>query len=249
MPGELVTPRDELTGLPLPILPFEHAEMTGWHHHAHPRNSKLLQGLGGYSVRTVRVQLVDGHPGTAIFNKDGSINCKYGEHQRYHLFYGGPELPESEKEKFEYSIWATAGYVPSEAINVRGLEPTIEQMKPEQIDRLHNGEIKVSDRTFLSKFLKEYVLDQGLSEIDNTTLDEFVYTQDQERKMYLGHWILSQASEVAAEPIEGTYKVVYKAGLISPSMSSRAADVVHLGLGTPKMKKKIVEELQDKLAA
>ena len=243
------TPSDKLSGLPLPILPFKSASETSWHHHAHPRNDMSLKKGGGMVVRTVRLQQVEGPSGAAIFNRNGKVDAKYGPHQRYHLFYGGPVLPTSKKEQFEYSVWASAGYVPTEALDVRGDSPEKVLMTPEQIRLLQDRDLKVSDYSLLSAFLKEYLFEQDLSHVNDQRIDEFVTTTDDKRKRFLGHWLLAQASEVATEPLDPPYREAYKVGLVRPTVSAKVANVVRLGLGTQKMRDKMIDEDRFRLAS
>jgi hypothetical protein len=243
------TPADQKSGLPLPILPFENAHETSWHHHAHPRNVKALKEAGGMVVRTVRVQQVAGPSGAAIFDEAGRVDAKYGPHQRYHLFYGGPPLPETRREQFEYCVWASAGYVPKEALDVSGDSPEIVSMTSEKILLLKDRDLNISDRSTLSAFLKDYLFDQDLSHVKGEMIDEFVSTNDDSRKRFLGHWLLAQASEKATEPLEPTFREAYKVGLVKPSVSAKVANVVRIGLGTQKMRDKIVDEYRFRLAS
>lgn len=224
--------------------------MSSWHHHAHPRDDLSLKEAGGLVVRTVRLQLAEGLGGQATRNWWGSIRKKHGEHQRYHLFYGGPPLPQSPKEQFEYAVWAASGYVPENALDVKGRHAKEVKMAPDQIKRLQNGEIRVGSKQLLSDFLKDYIFDQDFSHIEDTIIDEFVSREtDWERKKYLGYWLLSQASEVATESIDLPYREARKLGLVSLQMSSRISDVVQAEIRNPKRKQQsIIQQLEHRFA-
>lgn len=244
------TPIDERTKLPLPLLPYEQAAETSWHHHAHPSISPLLKAAGGLVVRTVRLQLTEGLGGKAKADISGYIPKSYGEHMRYHYFYSGPPLPETEKEQFEYAVWAASGYIPENAVNVRGNKPKIVKMKPHQISRLHNGEIKVGSHELLKDFLKDYVLKQDLSHISPNIIDEFVNTQVWNRKRFLGRWLLAQASEVATEQLSEPFALARKKGLVNPMFSHKVANnVVNIGvIPTQKREQAVIQQFHSRLA-
>lgn len=221
------TPIDNRSKLPLPILPYKEATETSWHHHSHPSASPLLRKTGGQVVRSVRVQLTEGNGGIAGVNDAGYVKPEYGEHQRYHYFFKGPRLPETEQQQFEYAIWAATGYVPRFALDVSGNNPKVVKMNREQISRLHKGEIKVNSKDLLGDFIKDYLLNQDISHVDNKLVDEFVSTNDWSRKKFLGHWLLAQASEVATEHIDKPYREAHKMGLIIPGTSLKISNVAH----------------------
>ena len=129
MAAELITPLDEISGMPLPILPQEHLTIedptTNWHHAWHPKTDPGLLDLGGRALRHSRAQLVrmtDHNHGDANKGK-----------QVYHDFYAGPELPKTDREKFYQCVLSAAGYVPERAIDLRGDEPVIRRMTAEQL--------------------------------------------------------------------------------------------------------------------
>jgi len=239
------TPIDlERSKLPLPILPYESALITSEHHHAHPRDDELLKTDGGLAVRIARLQTVEGLGGIASRSLSGRIPKKYGDHPRYHYFFHGPPLPQTEQEQFEYAVWATSGYVPELALDVSGNKPKIVRMNPDQIARLHNGELRVSGEDILRNFLKNYVFKQELSHIKDSKIDEFVSTKDWERKRFLGRWLLAQATEVATESISDEFRMAHKLGLILPWVTSKVSNVVQMSIVSKKREQGIIEQYQ-----
>jgi hypothetical protein len=201
-------------------------------------------------VRTVRLQQTEGWGGLARTDESGYIPAHYGEHQRYHLFFKGPPLPETEQQQFEYAVWAASGYIPEQAINVRGNEPKIVKMKPHQISRLHKSEIRVGSEELLKDFLKDYVIKQDLSHVNGAIIDEFVSTSDWDRRRYLGRWLLAQASEVATEQFSQRFAQARKKGLINPRFSYKAANnVVRIGvIPTKKREQAVIQQFHSRLA-
>lgn len=131
MAAELPTPYDETTGMPLPILlpedfrPDLEPESANWHHHFHPKTAPQLDSLGGRALRNARVQLVP----AKLHNMSA---------ESYHSMFKGPPLPEAYQEDWQLRlcILAAAGYVPRQAIDVRGETPGRRvDLSDAQIDR------------------------------------------------------------------------------------------------------------------
>lgn len=220
----MITPRDKLSRLPLPILPFESASVTSEHHAAHPSSSELLKHDGGEAVRAVRLQIVQGLGSTASRKNIKDPTKVPGEHQLYHHWFDGPELPASRREQFEYVVWATLPYVPTKAIAFPNKRPMVVKMTPEQIEAVRKN-IKGEASSKATDFMQNYLLEQDLSHVGNNVIDEFVNTPDDERRYFLGHWLLAQAAEVATEPIEGRYKNARSLGRI-PLNAAKLSNVV-----------------------
>lgn len=114
MAAELLTPTDELTGMPLSMappliqLPRSNPDVANWHHLWHPHSAPELQSLGGQALRNSRVQLVPIHD----HNMGGDT---------YHTAYAGPPLPVADDtdKQFGLCVLACAGYVPNEVIDLR----------------------------------------------------------------------------------------------------------------------------------
>jgi hypothetical protein len=117
--AELVTPYDELTKLPLPILlpddfrPDLDPETGNWHHHFHPSSApQLTETIGAKALRHARVQLVP----KEIHNMSAGS---------YHSIFKGPPLPEAYQADWQLylCVLSAAGYVPRQAIDVRSSNP------------------------------------------------------------------------------------------------------------------------------
>lgn len=129
MAAELITPVDEVSGIPLPILPQEllpsdNPAKANWHHPWHASSAPELQTLGGKALRHSRVQLVR----TTDHNEGDRTRGKL----TYHDFYIGPKLPSDEPTQFNACVLACAGYIPERAIDLRGDEPAEVIMTREQ---------------------------------------------------------------------------------------------------------------------
>jgi hypothetical protein len=112
MAAELITPVDELSGIPLSVapplerLPRHNPDITNWHHLYHPRSAPELQTLGGMALRNSRIQLLpvrDHNTGRGT----------------YHTYYKGPVLTDNEEEQFRLCVLACSGYLSEEVIDLR----------------------------------------------------------------------------------------------------------------------------------
>ncbi len=115
MAAELITPTDELTGLPLPILLPETFDLnkTNWHHLVHPEASPQLKSMGGWAIRNCLLQVVP----EELHNMSA---------EGYHQLFKGPPLPgpEDANKHFMWCVLTCAGYLPDAAIDMRSKDPT-----------------------------------------------------------------------------------------------------------------------------
>ncbi len=114
MAAELITPVDELTGIPLPIVPqnylVEQSKLSNWHHAWHPNSDVALEDLGGRALRHSRIQLV----------RRIDHNYKDKGRPNYHNYYAGPEMPTTDSERFRLCVLSAAGYMPEMGIDLDG---------------------------------------------------------------------------------------------------------------------------------
>jgi|GEM_PF-3284880 len=118
MAAEMITPVDELTGMPLSVatplqdLSRHKSEVANWHHLYHPSTALELQSLGGNALRNSRVQLLPVRQ-----HNTGKYN--------YHTYYKGPLLPLADDEvtQFRLCVLSCAGYLPDKVIDMQGAVP------------------------------------------------------------------------------------------------------------------------------
>lgn len=232
-----VTPTEQ--GLPLPLVPPEYPlparrpELADDNHAFHPASSPLLEGVSGEALRNCRVQRTDW----------------WDHHIVYHGHFDGPEIVQGESARFRTVVLAAAGYIPEESIDCRGYEPVIVPTTPLMRERLwRRGEIRVYGRGAVRKFLGEYVSEQDLSHVNGSHLDEFLNTDDEERRKFLGHWLVAQAAEVATEPLAKVYRMAQQQGKIVPGLTTKPQNFVQSTLGNHYQRNPVVKMLQTKLA-
>lgn len=236
MTAELVTPTDELTGLPLPLAPIEDfGSSPEWHHHYHPRRDPLLTStVGGAAVRISRLQ-----------------RYSYDlHHYGYHEFYKGPPLPVTPEEQFSAVVMSSAGYIPEFALDFQKDEPRIVRLSAAERHRLQiSGEIRSGAVSVLRNFIRTYVLDSAIDVVDINELavEEFLTTSDSHRRRELGHNLLGVITNKAAEPANEPYYRARKQGLIIEGLPSNAQKFAKILMGTTRGRHKIVNKLYKQL--
>lgn len=237
MPKMEVTPTDELTGLPLPLVPLDDfGPEPNWHHHFHPKKDPALtKGAGGYAVRQCRIQRY-------------AFDLHTGE---YHAHFSGPPLPRTIEEKFVTTVMAVAGYMPHEAIDMRGGRPQIVPLSHDQKRRLQtSGEIKIGAEALIRRFMKDYVLNNGIDAIDASGLavEEFIVTTDEARRRELGHNLLGLVIDKAAEPADEIYYQAKKKELLKPNLAGNVQRFIKSKLGSKRNRERIIDDLYEHLA-
>ena len=240
MAAELVTPVDYLTGIPLPLIQTVEVATERFpadlHHPFHPRRDPALtESIAGQALRNCRVQLVPYEL----------------HHHQYHETYEGPELPKTDSEKFRIVVLAAAGYIPEEAITfARRHTPRRVLLSAEQRLALGcNRQLRVGMKGKVQEFLLAYTLSQDLSNVNESTIDEFLNTADAARRQELGNTFLGLATYQATQPIKEMYHEAYKRELIPPENTRRASRFVLASLGLKRNRDKLHERLRLQLAA
>lgn len=235
---KLTTPTDELTGLPLPVLPpsevppINDKEFANWHHHYHPESSKLLKGVSGLAVRHVRLQLLP----------------IVTHHNLYHSIFEGPPLPKSNEERFGQVVLACAGYIPPRAIDLYKDDPTESVRLSKSIRRRlqTSGEIALHGESNIGTFIKNHLVRQDFSHVNEKIIEEFVETRNVDRKWYLGHLLLAIASEIAVEPVVPIYRQALDEGFIT-STDKKLHNLVKAKINGRKTSERAVKSLHKRL--
>lgn len=246
MAAEQVTPADETTGIPFPLMPRDDLppvptgrmrnieRVADWHHPFHPRNILISEGAGLVAVRNCRIQW-----------------ASYEDHHhRYHMSYAGPELPMTEYEQFSTVVFASAGYVPERATDFDSLHrPVLKPLDDENREQLwRSGQLRVANYSSIQAFLISYALRQDFSGINEATIDEFLHTADLKRRHELGGTLLAVAAYDAATPLRDIYKESRKLHLIPPNRARTAGRFI-FGAMTTNRRTRALGALTDRLAA
>ncbi len=236
----LITPVDEFSGLPWVMIPPEYslpagrAEIADDNHAFHPAKSPLLNTAAGIALRNARVQRVDW----------------YDHHIVYHGHFAGPEIPRDEADVFRRIVFAVARYIPDMAIDCHGYEPLAVRITAAQKERLwRSQELRVARPGLVRGFLGNYVVRQDLSHVNDAMVDEFLHTEDQSRRSFLGQWLLAQATEVATEPIDFSYRIAAKRGRIPPHLTAKSPNLVKTTLGNKFETNPYIKILRERLVA
>jgi len=245
------TPVDPVTGLAYPIMPHKGQltpDNSSDHHAAHKRLRRELSEVeNGVVIRTSRMQKVYGPGGSLLIGN--KLMPHHTPHQRYHYFFSGPEkLPEDSHEQFKYGVWAGSIYVPEFGLDVRGDKPRLARMYPDQVERLMDRQLYVGAIDTLRLFLRQYVMDNGIPQIDSQDIDRFMNTEDLEQRIEFGRIILDAASRIVSEPMETDFARARKRGRVKPMLGKCVAEVVQMNV-TFGNQKKLVNQLHTALAA
>lgn len=247
--GNLETPVDELTNIPLLFVPhwqvnalMKSATKTGrfsdWNHAFFPRQSPELKGLAGLAVRYARVQRVSRL-----------------EHEKYHQIYDGPPLPQTDEEKFRAAVLCAAGYIPPIGLNMGLRKPQEEPLGFRQIQRLRmSGEVRVDRPARVKRFITRYVLDQEIEGVDGAFVSEFLTIQpntdyDRKRQADMARLLLSQTVRGVASELQSGYSFGYENELLSPDAPPEVGNFIVdevMGHNVYAMRP-LIYELQDKL--
>ena len=233
MPGGLeITPTDELTRLPLPVL------MTGtdfsfkepnYHHHFHPSKSAEL----GFNERGKKLptQHPDYLEGRALRYSRGQHIPKW-LHNRYHDIFYGPELPQGAQAKFTAVVLACAGVVPREAIDLYAPGEfnvvSLDDKQHEFIRRRLYYEGAASTRESydkknkIGKFLAEYALSNSIEAIVGQTevkkkVDEFLVPKSEAGRRAAGRFLLEHAIDASVADLIPLHEEARKEGMIKKS--------------------------------
>lgn len=235
-----MTPVDEFSGLPWVMappnypLPAHRPELADDNHAFHPSRSPLLATPAGIALRNSRVQRVDW----------------YDHHIIYHGNFAGPEIPVEEADIFRRVVFAVARYIPDRALDCHGYEPQAVRITTAQKERLwRTQELRVARPGLVRGFLGDYVVRQDLSHVKESMIDEFLNTKNQSRLDFLGQWLLAQATEVATEPIDTSYRIAAKSGNMPPHLTAKSPNLVKYTLGNKFETNRYIKLLRTNLAA
>jgi hypothetical protein len=224
----LETPPDELTGLPLLMVPDERTlpilwgytashstwgqPLADWNHIWHPAREVVEAGEGGFGLRNSRVQFV----------------LRKEQHDEYHAYFAGPALPRRPVERFQAAVLCAAGYIPPKGIQFDSAGPRTVELSPWEIVRLReSGEVKVASFSVVQKFMKDFVLKQSIDHVTPRTADRFLKldpaasTDDSKQRNYFIHLFLSLSIDRVETAIMAPYIQALEAGLLMPDVPER----------------------------
>ncbi len=225
---ELITPTDELSGLPYPIapscrdLPLNTPQEADPHHHFHPGNNLFFKTIAGIALRNCRLQLTE----LAHHNKGSGS---------YHAYFRGPAFSESPNDALKTCVYACAGYIPSKGIDMASGEPKVVNLSKEQTAWLRTPSAhdefgyKYLRYSYdpLRRFFTDFALAQDLSRVDKLMLEELLVTKAEARKEHLARCLIAVASRLAVQSMQSDYKEAHKAGLLHPRAQSDPTVLVY----------------------
>ncbi len=210
----LVTPTDETTGLPIPIVPidprFSHnGDFSDYHHLFHPRIDLVAQR----------------HDADVALRKSFGQQLPRWLHEHYHRYFSGPVLPTSRQQKFTTVVLACAGVVPRSGLLFTRDGPFLfERVSEEQYaavgktvrhEGLQNPDQTRQSRNDIGKFFANYALEQSFHEaFSDGLIDEFLNTPDAQRRRIIGNLMIKEAIERAVDPVRPVHAELVRSGLL-----------------------------------
>lgn len=230
MAERLDTPVDIYTGLPAVFLPPDNLpppprpgqqnldRRADWNHHfpkfeVRSNSNLVISGLGELALLNSRKQWVD----------------FIQHHEIYNYEYNGPRQPETEDELFRTSVFALAGYIPEEAIDLSKPESMRSAKVDEQTRRKlwETGQVRVVDQHSVRNYLFWHVLQQDANHLQLEKVQELLSgNTSYETKIYLAHAIAAKVVERAVEPIAPIYEDLRRRHLLHPGAEKKARDFV-----------------------
>lgn len=114
---------------------------------------------------------------------------------------------------------AVAGYMPNEAIEFHKGKPKIVPLAFDTRRRLQtSGEIVIGGKDAVQRFIREYVLGQDIDSVNvkDAVIDEFLTTENEQRRLDLGHNLLGLITDKATEHLKATYLLARQRELTMP---------------------------------
>lgn len=240
--AEVLWQQGNVTG---PTVPIDEFGMPYLIHPYRPPRGALQRWDDDHSFFFRDAEELNDEPGKALRLSRVQYVPRWLHDRKHNVYYtGGVErLPQLEADKFALTVLACGGYTSRLALDLRGDEPKLTKMSRATYDfvrgkkQLHPETRK--DHTLgyrtagyslrvIGTFFADYVRKQQIdTAVDESVIDEFLHTRDEENRAQLGNFIIEKAIELAVEPIEPKYRLAANAGLVRPK-AARASEAVKL---------------------
>jgi hypothetical protein len=145
---------------------------------------------------------------------------------------------------------AATGYMPNEAIAFKHHKPRVTKLHPDLRRRLQtSGEIKMDHKGAVSEFIRQYVLAQNIHDINfnDLKIDEFLNTDNFERRRVLGHTLLGLFTDKATEVVDETYILAHRSKLVLPGLPNNAQRFAKAMMGNRRIRENLVGQLHHRL--
>lgn len=208
------SPVDQVTGIPLSILPIENRKQypntfQDYHHLNYPR-----------------LQLLNGSDADEALRYSRGQDLERWLHERAHRFLAGPAFPRARSQMFTSIVLACAKVVPRAAIDLTDDRTPVVRYDLTDEEYLsvvrtirHEGE-QAGDRgrffrNRIGIFFANYALEQSIDQlVSRRVIDEFLLTKDGARRKTLGNLMIREAVAMSLEPVLPVHKQLRQNGLI-----------------------------------
>lgn len=212
-------PTCEATGLPHPILIYDHpfdraSGLANYDHTFFDRNDPALRDDAGLAVRMSRGQVLP-----------------MWLHRRKHERLSGPVLPQTQEDKFTVAVKACAGVVSRWAVDLRRPDDDLLTYMDDKTfayvtdnSRMHYEQAlkprgAVHREKIIGTFFLKYALEQDLGHISEGLIDEFLGTKNVSRKKELGNFFINEALDVSLAPVLSMHRTLLDGGMVQPGRS------------------------------
>ena len=216
MAANIVTPTCEITGLPHPVLIYDHPDnrasgLTNYDHAFFDRMDPALQDDAGRAVRMSRGQMLP-----------------MWLHRLKHDRLIGPELPQTREEKFIVAAKACSGVVSRWAIDLRRPDDDllvymdnetfnyVTDASRMHIEQAHKPKGLIHRQRVIGSFFLKYALEQDLGHISDSLINEFLSTADSLRKKEIGNLMLTDALSISLAPVLSIHRTLQTEGMVQP---------------------------------
>ena len=128
------------------------------------------------------------------------------EHDLYHATFGTPELPQTEFDLIRTLVLCAAGYMPAWGVSLYpGRNPERVPLSPAERAKLAGRHgVHVEHLGRIRRVLIDYVVRHGIDQ-GELEVEEFLETEDMERKAQIGRTLIERASMEATVPLQYVY--------------------------------------------
>lgn len=222
MAAEVLAPVDEVTGIPYVLIPHIRGR-TDVNHAFFPAADVRIRGLAGQALRNCRSQIVDYDV----------------HHDGFHGEFWGTPLPDTPEKEVTTVTLAAAGVIPEFALDYANL-PRSNKSRIVRLDERmrwrmwQTKNVRVQSHELVKRYLLDVVVHQdNFTDVKDTVIDEFLFTEDRARKLELAKSLLGSAISTVASGIEPVYRQAWQSRLMPPHHTAKPSRFIFRAL-TPQ---------------
>ena len=150
-------------------------------------------------------------------------------HKRFNRHFEHTPLARNRVNRLGHLLLSLARYLPKEAVDVRPDTPERRELTLEERQTMwENDEIHIKNIAGAQKLLIKHVTEQKITTDDEEVkedVNEFLYTDNHNRRMILGKKLFRLAAKAAVEPVEPLYLNAWEGGLLPRQRLSEPEEI------------------------